>query len=607
MTNSNRKIFFILLFAITGIIFISKLFYIQVIDDKYKVSAKNNALRYIYKYPARGLIYDRFGKLMVYNCASFDLVVVPIEIKNLDTLKFCNVVGITKDEFDKRMKKIINLSGYHQVSVFESDLSDYVYSQFQESSSSYRGFYIQNRTKRTYTLPIAPHTFGYIGEASPSIIEKDDYYRPGDYIGISGIEKFYEKELRGEKGLNVRVVDVHNSIQGSYKNGELDKKPIPGKDLFSSLDMELQNYAESLMVNKRGGIVAIEPASGEVLAMVSEPSYDPALLVGRERSKHYLELQNDEQNHPLYNRAIMTRYPPGSTFKVVNGLAALQEGILDENTMFSCYGGYRISDSHTIDCHAHWSPLAIRPAIAHSCNSWFCWAFKRFVDNNKFAAPREGYEKWREYVMNLGFGRQLGIDLPNEFGGNVPEAEYYDKLKGSRKWYANSIVSVAIGQGEIGATPLQLANLTAIIANRGYYIVPHVIKAVGNKKNVNKNFKTKYQTGIDKKYFEIIVDGMEMAVTSGTARVAQIDGIKVCAKTGTAQDPPRKNHSVFIAFAPKDEPKIAVAVLVENSGFGATYAAPIASLMIEYYINREVKRKDMEYSIRNTVLLNRNQ
>ena len=607
MTNSNRKIFFIVLFAITGIVFISRLFHIQIIDDKYKVSAKNNALRYIYKYPARGLIYDRFGKLMVYNCASFDLVVVPIEIKNLDTLKFCNLIGISKDEFDKRMKKIINLSGYHKVSVFESDLPNHVYSQFQESSSSYNGFYIQNRTKRAYTLPIAAHTFGYIGEVSPSILEKDDYYRPGDYIGINGIEKFYEKELRGEKGLNVRVVDVHNSIQGSYKDGKLDKKPIPGKDLFSSLDMELQNYAESLMVNKRGGIVAIEPATGEVLAIVSEPSYDPNLLIGRERSKHYLQLQNDEQNHPLYNRAIMTRYPPGSTFKVVNALAALQEGILNENTLFSCYGGYRISDNHTIDCHAHTSPLAIRPAIAYSCNSWFCWAFKRFVDNNKFSSSREGYEKWREYVMNLGFGRQLGIDLPNEFGGTVPEAEYYDKLKGSRKWYANSIVSVAIGQGEIGATPLQLANLTAIIANRGYYIVPHVIKAVGNEKNVNKNFKTKYQTGIDKKYFDIIVDGMEMAVTSGTATVAQIDGITVCAKTGTAQDPPRKNHSVFIAFAPKDEPKIAVAVLVENSGFGATYAAPIASLMIEYYINREVKRKDMEYNIRNTVLLNRNQ
>lgn len=603
---TSRKLFFYILFAATGLIFIIKLFFIQIVDDRYKASADNNAMRYMYEYPARGLIYDRFGKLMVYNKATFDLMVIPRELENPDTLRLCRIIGITRDEFDKRMKKAINQSGYHQPSIFDSDLPEDVYSRFQEESYRYKGFYIQSRTKRAYTMPIAPHTLGYIGEASPSVIEKDSYYRSGDYIGINGLEKSYEKELRGTKGLRVMVVDVHNTVQGSYKDGELDQIPVAGKDLYTTIDAELQNYAESLMVNKRGGIVAIEPATGEILAIVSEPSYDPNLLVGRTRSKNYVELQNDVQNHPLYNRAIMTRYPPGSTFKVVNGLAGLQEGVIDDKTMFTCFGGYRLSDAHTIDCHSHPSPLAIRPAVAYSCNTWFCWAFKKFVDNEKFSSSREGYERWREYISKLGYGHPLGIDLPNEFGGYVPEVDYYDKMKGTRSWRANSIVSVAIGQGEIGATPLQMANLTAIIANRGYYITPHIVKAIGNEKNLNTKYMTRHETGIDPKFYEIIADGMEMAVLSGTATVAQMDGVVVCAKTGTAQDPPRKNHSVFIAFAPKVNPKIAIAVLVENSGFGATYAGPIASLMIEYYLNRKIVRKDLETNIINTVLLNPN-
>ena len=383
---TNRKLFFYFLFGATGLAFIVRLFVIQIVVDKYKESADNNALRYMYEYPARGLVYDRFGKLIVYNKATFDLMVIPREIENLDTMRLCSIIGITRDEYDKRMKKATNLSGYHQPSILDSDLPEDVYSRFQEESFKFKGFYIQSRTKRAYTMPVAPHTLGYIGEASPMVIEKDPYYRSGDYIGISGLEKSYEKELRGEKGLRVMVVDVHNTVQGSYKNGELDRKPVAGKDLYSTLDLELQNYAESLMVNKRGGIVAIEPATGEVLAIVSEPSYDPNLLVGRTRSQHYVELQEDVENHPLYNRAIMTRYPPGSTFKVVNGLAGLQEGIFDDKTMFPCFGGYRLSDAHTIDCHAHPSPLAIRNAVAYSCNSWFCWAFKKFVDSDKFTS-----------------------------------------------------------------------------------------------------------------------------------------------------------------------------------------------------------------------------
>jgi penicillin-binding protein 2 len=599
---SHRKVFFFFLFSFTGLAFITRLFYIQIVDDKYKVSAEKNALRYIYDYPARGLIYDRFGKLMVYNKATFDLMVIPREIEKLDTTGLCELLGIDREEFDKRLKKAKDYSGY-QPTIFDSDLPAITYSRFQEQQYRFKGFYVQGRTIRTYPMPIAAHTLGYIGEASPVVVEADKYYRPGDYIGINGLEKSYEKELRGQKGLRVVVVDVFNAVQGSYQDGEYDHTSVAGKDLFTTIDAELQMYGESLMMNKRGGIVAIEPSTGEVLAIVSSPSYDPNLLVGRDRSKNYIALQNDVENHPLYNRTIMTRYPPGSTFKVVNGLAGLQEGILDEKTAFPCFGGYSLGN-HTVGCHSHPSPLNIRAAVQYSCNTWFCWAFKKFVDNDRFSSSREGYDRWRKYIMKLGFGHPLGIDLPNEFGGNVSEVDYYDKMKGNKQWRANSIVSIAIGQGEIGATPLQLANLTAIIANRGYYITPHVVKAIGSADSLNTKYMQRHETGIDPKYYEIVIDGMEMAVLSGTATNAQIPGLTVCGKTGTAQDPPRKNHSVFICFAPRVNPKIAVAVLIENSGYGGDWAAPVASLMIEYFINRKVERKDVEYRMMNAVLLN---
>jgi len=602
---TNRKLFFYVLFSATGLAFVIKLFMIQIVSDRYKLSADENALRYIYDYPARGLVYDRNGKLMVYNEATFDLMVVPKDIEQLDTARLCKLLGLDREEFRKRLKKAITYSGY-QPTIFDSDLPEHVYSRFQEEKAQYKGFYIQTRTKRKYPMSIAPHLLGYISEVNPVILEKDQYYRPGDYIGSSGIEKSYEKELRGEKGLRVMVVDVHNTVQGSYQDGKLDRTPVAGSDLYSTIDADLQAYGEKLMVNKRGSIVAIEPSTGEVLALISAPLYDPNLLVGRTRSKNYKMLQDDSLNHPLYNRATMTRYPPGSTFKVVNGLAGLQEGLIDENIMFSCGGGYYLDHTHTIDCHSHPSPLSIRSAVAYSCNSWFCWAFKKFVDNDKFTSSREGYDRWRTYIDKLGFGHALGIDLPNEFGGYIPEVDFYDRMKGNKQWRANSIVSVAIGQGEIGATPLQLANLTAIIANRGYYITPHVVRAIGNEKNLNKKYMTRIETGIDRKYYEIIADGMAQAVTGGTATIAAMKDIIVCAKTGTAQDPPRKNHSVFIAFAPKDNPKIAIAVLVENSGFGATYAGPIASLMIEYYLHRKIERTDVEERVLNTILLNPN-
>ncbi|PLW92026.1 MAG: penicillin-binding protein 2 [Marinilabiliales bacterium] len=600
---SHRKYFFYLLFSIVVIIFVIKLIFIQLVNDTYKESADNNALRYIYEYPARGLIYDRNGKILVYNKATFDLLVVPRDVQQFDTLKLCGILDMQKTEFVKRLDKAIQYSGYLP-SVFESNLTQQAYSLFQEQKFLFPGFYIQGRTIRTYPMPIAAHTLGYIGEVNQDIIDNDDYYRMGDYIGISGLEKSYEEVLRGRKGLKVVLVDVHNRVQGSFKNGALDQMALAGKNLFTTLDAELQIYGESLMVNKRGGIVAIEPATGEILAIVSSPTYDPNLLVGRDRSGNYIDLMNDANNRPLYNRAIMTRYPPGSTFKLVNGLAALQEGIIDHTTAFSCPGGYAMGD-HTVACHGHPNPLRIEGAVQYSCNTWFCWAFKKFVDSKKFTSSREGYDKWRQYIMKLGFGRQLGIDLPNEFGGFVAEMEYYDKMRGDKNWRANSIISVAIGQGEIGATPLQLANMAAIIANRGYYITPHVVKAIGHPDSLNYDMMQRHETGINREYFQWVVDGMEMVVVAGTAPVAAIPGITVCGKTGTAQDPPRKNHSVFIAFAPKDDPQIAIAVLVENSGFGAQFGAPIASLMIEYYLNRKVERKGLEWEMLNSNTLKR--
>ncbi|MBN2730206.1 MAG: penicillin-binding protein 2 [Bacteroidales bacterium] len=595
---SHRKVFFYLLFAIVIVIFAIKLIFIQLLDDSFKESADNNALRYIYEYPARGLIYDRNGKILVYNKATFDLMVVPRDVEAFDTLSLCNILNLPKEKFVQELNKAIQYSGYLP-SVFESNLTPQTYSLFQEKKYLFPGFFIQGRTIRTYPIPIAAHTLGYIGEVSQKILDEDDYYRSGDYIGISGLEKSYEEVLRGRKGLRVVLVDVHNRVQGSYMNGAHDEIALAGKNLFTSLDAELQIYGESLMVNKRGGIVAIEPATGEILAIVSSPTYDPNLLVGRDRSENYIALLNDAANKPLYNRTIMTRYPPGSTFKLVNGLAALQEGIIDHNTAFGCPGGYSLGN-HVIACHGHPNPLRIEGAVQYSCNTWFCWAFKKFVDSKKFTSSREGYDRWRRYIMNLGFGRQLGIDLPNEFGGFVPEVEFYDKMKGNRNWRANSIISIAIGQGEIGATPLQLANMAAIIANRGYYITPHIVSAIGHPDSLNLEMMERHETGIDREYFQYIVDGMEMVVQAGTAPIAAIAGTTVCGKTGTAQDPPRKNHSVFIAFAPKDDPQIAIAVLVENSGFGAQFAAPIASLMIEYYMYRKIGRKDLEWEMLNS-------
>lgn len=599
---SNRRYVIIGFFLFVGLIFIVRLFYIQVIVDRYILSSNNNVLRYVTQYPARGLIYDRFGKLLVYNEAAYDLMVTPHQVKNTDTFELCRLLEIDKQEFIDRIRKARIYSPYRPSS-FEAQVSRETYGYLEEKMFRFPGFFVQPRTLRKYTYPIAAHSLGYISEVSPDIISKNPYYKSGDYIGISGIEKSYEELLRGNKGMKIRVVDVFNRDKGAFQDGKYDTSAFAGKDLYSSLDGELQAYGELLMTNKIGSIVAIEPSTGEILCLVSSPSYDPNLLVGRIRRKNYTKLSEDSVYYPLFNRALMAMYPPGSTFKLVDALIGQQEGVLNENTQYSCPGGFSLGNGKMVACHPHFSPLNLKLSIQLSCNTYYCKVFKSIIDKHGFATTRQGYENWRNHVMSFGFGKKFGIDIPGEMNGNIPSANYYDKYHGINRWHALSIISLAIGQGEIGITPLQLANLVALIANRGYYFIPHIIKATSTKDNLIQEYLQKKTSDIDPKYFEIVVEAMHGVVEAGTARNAKMDSIAICGKTGTAQNPHGKNHSIFIAFAPMDNPKIAISVIIENAGFGATWAAPIASLMIEKYLKREVKRKEVEQAMINANLI----
>ena len=590
---SNRKFVIIGLFLLIGLIFLIRLFYIQVIADKYILSANNNVLRYITQYPARGLIYDRNGKLLVYNEAAYDLMVTPKLVKVIDTMELCDLIGIEKKDYIERIKKARNYSPY-RASVFEAQISRENYGYLEEKMFKFPGFFVLPRTLRKYGYPVAAHTMGYIGEAGPDVIQKDPYYKSGDYIGISGIEKSYEEILRGKKGLKIQVVDVFNRPKGSFQDGKYDTSAFAGTDLFTTLDVDLQQYGELLMKNKKGSIVAIEPSSGEILCLVSSPSYDPNLLVGRIRKKNYLLLSEDSVNVPLFNRALMASYPPGSTFKLVDALVGQQEGVLTTETRYGCPGGFSLGNGKMVGCHNHWSPLNLSQAIQYSCNTYFCRVFRSIIDKKPFITTRAGFEKWRNHVMTFGFGKRLGIDIPGELNGNIPSANYYDKYHGKNRWTSMAIISLAIGQGEIGLTPMQMANYAVLIANHGQYYIPHIVSAIGTKDNLNKPLAELRKTDIDPIYFDIVIEGMHDVVEAGTATLAKMDSISICGKTGTAQNPHGKNHSIFIAFAPKDNPKIAISVVVENAGQGAWWAAPIASLMIEKYLKREVKRTEIE-------------
>ena len=568
-------------------VYLIRLFMLPLLSDDYKKNADSNAFLKKIEYPSRGAISDRHGRLLVYNQPAYDIMVVMNEEKGrLDTTEFCNALGITKEYFIKRMNDIKDRNknpGYSRFTeqLFMSQLSDKEFSVFQEKIFRFPGFYVQKRSIRQYQYPYAAHVLGDVAEVSKADVENSDYYQPGDYIGKLGVERSYEEQLRGEKGVQILLRDAHGRVQGNYQNGKFDRRPIAGKDLTLSIDIKLQELGERLLEGKIGSIVAIEPATGEVLCMVSSPTYDPRIMVGRKRGKNHLALSKDVWK-PLLNRSIMGQYPPGSTFKTTQGLTYMTEGIIDENTLFPCARGFNYRGLH-VGCHPHGAPTNLVQALCTSCNSYFCWGLFRMIGNRQhYRSVQEAMNTWRDYMVSMGFGYKLGIDLPGEKRGLIPNAAFYDKAyKGS--WNGLTIISISIGQGEVNLTPLQIANLSATIANRGYYYVPHVVRKVQGEP-LDTLYRRRHYTMANRKAYEYVVQGMRASVVGGTCHAANRADYLVCGKTGTAQNR-GQDHSVFMGFAPMDNPKIAIAVYVENGGFGATYGVPIGSLMMEQYIN----------------------
>ncbi len=595
--NSGQRLVVIGIFTAVVIIFLTRLFYIQVVEDSYTVSANNNVLRYMIDYPARGMIYDRKGKVLAFNQAVYDLMVIPRQVKDIDTNEFCALLEIDKFNFIDKMTKAKAFSKIKS-SIFEKQISAESYATFQEKLYKFPGFYVQPRTLRKYPNNTAAHVLGYIGEVNDDLILKNPYYKQGDYIGISGVEQSYEGELRGKRGVRIIMVDVYNREKGSFKNGSYDSAAVAGSNLVSSLDADLQAYGEKLMQNKVGALVAIEPKTGEILALISSPSYDPNLLVGRVRSKNYGNLLRDPLK-PLFNRAMQAYYPPGSTFKLTSALSSLQEGVITPNTTFPHIFAV---GSHAVHCHNH-PPGPLEISIQYSCNPFFCNVFRTFVDNRKYGTSEHGYEIWREYMMSFGIGSKIGVDMPHEMKGFIPALSYYDKFYGKGHWKASTIFSLGIGQGELGITPLQMANIICIIANKGYYYTPHIIKLIAGKPNNSRNLNEKHYCKVDSSWFNVVHNGMQRVVEAGTARIAQFGTVVICGKTGTAQNPHGKDHSLFVAFAPRENPKIAIAVMVENAGFGAAWAAPIASLMMEKYLTDSITRPSLEERMESGVIL----
>jgi len=568
------------------LVYIIRLFTIQLLSDDFKKNADSNAFLKKIDYPSRGAIYDRNGKLMVYNQPSYDIMVVMNEAKgHIDTLELCNALGISKDYFVKRMDDIKDRNknpGYSRFTeqLFMTQLSDKEFSVFREKMFRFPGFYVQKRSIRQYTYPYAAHVLGDIGEVSVSDIEEDNYYQPGDYIGKLGVEKYYEKELRGEKGVQIMLRDAHGRIQGSYHNGKFDRRPVAGRDLTLSIDVKLQALGERMLQGKIGSIVAIEPATGEVLAMVSSPTYDPRNLVGRQRSKAHAALSRNVWK-PLLNRSIMGQYPPGSTFKTTQALTYQTEGIITPNTMFPCHHGFSYRGLH-VGCHGHASPLNLIEAISTSCNGYFCWGLYYMLGNRrKYGNVQKAMDRWRDYMVSMGFGYKLGIDLPGEKRGLIPNASFYDRAY-HKSWNGLTVISIAIGQGEVNLTPLQIANLGATIANRGYFYTPHVVRKVQGLP-LDTAFTHRHRTMASVRSYSAVVAGMRSSALKGTCKALGHLPFTVCGKTGTAQNR-GQDHSVFMGFAPMDNPKIAIAVYVENGGFGADFAVPIAGVLFEQYM-----------------------
>ena len=584
--NLEKRKYVIAGFAVAVVVaYLIRLFTLQIGDSSYKENADHNAFIERVIYPSRGLIYDRNDSLLVLNQPAYDLVVVPKDLMPFDTLDFCRTLQITKQEFIERMNRIQpkNRNENYQQHVFVNHLSAQDYGRLQERLYRFPGFYIVPRILREYNYAAAANVLGDIREVNQADIDKDSYYRPGDYTGDLGVERSYEKFLRGVKGKEILIRDALGKIKGRLNDGADDVAPVAGNDLHLSIDINLQMLGERVMRGKVGAIVCIEPKTGEILALVSSPSYDPSLLVGKERGKNYADLVLNPMK-PLFDRSIMGTYPPGSTFKPSQGLIFLQEGIIDLSTAYPCHRGF-ISGGMRVGCHGHGSPIPLKPAIQTSCNAYFCWGLKHMLDKkSKYGSTAKAFEVWKKYMVSQGYGYKLGLDMPGENRGFIPNAAFYDKHHGEGKWISNSIISDAIGQGEILATPLQIANLAATIANRGYYITPHVVKRIDGVGVLKKSVE-RHKTDIDTRHYQAIVEGMRMAVTGGTCRGANIPGLDVCGKTGTAQNPHGRDHSAFMGFAPKDDPKIAICVYVENAGFGATFGVPIGAIMIEQYLN----------------------
>jgi len=587
------------LFSLTALIIVVRLFYIQVIDSSYKISAATNVLRREINYPARGVIYDRNGKLMVFNQAAYDVLITPREVKAFDTLAFCSIVGVAKEELINEIIKAKNFSRYKPSPIIKQ-LSSQTYAVLQEQLFKYPGFYIQARTLRQYPAKIAAHVLGYVGEVDQKAIDANKYYENGDYIGRSGIERAYENELRGVKGISYKMVDVHQMIKGSFEQGRLDTAAVIGKNLISTLNADLQGYGEQLLSGKVGSIVAIEPSTGEILVLASSPTFDPGLFVGRERGRNYAKLLNDP-NKPMLNRAITSSYPPGSTFKIANALIGLKDGVL-QTVRYSCNGP---ASTPIVCTHNHETPLGLISAIRESCNSFFWQAFRSEI--NHYSTPTEGLEAFRNSLLEMGIGRKIGGDLYAENSGNAPSVSYYDKIYGQGGWNSMTIRSLSIGQGELLVTPLQLSNMVSLIANRGYYIAPHLVRSIQEYDGTQDTLHyDKHTIDAGRDNYEMIVEGMEQVVESGTARVsAKIDSLIICGKTGTIQNPHGEAHSAFVAFAPKINPKIAIAVYIENGVWGARYAAPIASLIIEKYLKGRIasRRQHFEDAMINSNLI----
>ena len=574
------------------VVYIIRLFTLQLASDDYKKNADSNAFLKKIEFPSRGTISDRNGELMVYNQPSYDITVVMNEEKGrLDTTEFCRAIGITKEFFIQRMDEIKDRNknpGYSRFTqqLFMSQLSDREYSVFREKMFRFPGFYVQKRSIRQYQYPYAAHVLGDVGEVSEADIEKDSYYQPGDYIGKLGVERYYEKDLRGEKGVQILLRDAHGRIQGRYQNGKYDRKPVPGRDLTLGIDLKLQALGERMLEGKIGAIVAIEPSTGEVLCMVSSPSYDPRMMVGRMRGRNHRMLSHDSWK-PLLNRAIMGQYPPGSTFKTTQALTYLTEGIIKPNTLFPCHHGFYYRGLH-VGCHGHPSPLNLIEAISTSCNGYFCWGLYYMMSNRrKYKNVEQAMNTWRDYMVSMGFGYKLGIDLPGEKRGLIPNAEFYDNAYNG-SWNGLTIISIAIGQGEVNLTPLQIANLGATIANRGYFYTPHVVRNIQGK-GIDPEYRKRHYTRAAPWAYRAVVEGMRSSALKGTCKTLRNLPFEACGKTGTAQNRGH-DHSVFMGFAPMNEPKIAIAVYVENGGFGADFAVPIGKVLFEQYLTGHLSK-----------------